>query len=141
MAKLNHYDAGARKKLGQQAEREFAQAWLCRCGAAFDNVSMGYWDHDFQCPECGLWVDVKADAVRGGSIAISQRPFDAYPDELVIAWRGPFGKWLGARMRDARKAVSGPFPPAHKERGTPFYKIRVSIFQDLARELRRRTLL
>jgi len=132
---INHKSAAERERHGDAAEREFLQDWRCRCGGAFERNDRLPGDPDFCCQLCGLRVDVKATFPPRPSI--SQRPFDGYPDHLVVARQVGPGRWVGAEKRTLAGCKSGPFPASHSERPTWFYRFPATAFKPLEALLRR----
>jgi len=131
-----HSDFGRRWRVGMEAEREFDRFWRCHCGGEFvrNDVANPY-NPDRRCAKCGQLVDVKTSrsAPSAGFLCISQVPFDNYPNDLIIALRTEGGVWRGVRRADA--LYDGPFPPAHENKGTWYYKIDMSNFVYLVRIL------
>jgi hypothetical protein len=132
---VNHKSAEERKRHGDAAEREFLQDWRCRCDGSFERADYRAGLPDFRCRDCGLRVDVKSTNPRHPSI--SQKPFDGYPDNLVVALLVSHGHWLGAEKRTLARCRSGPFPASHSERPTWFYRFPATAFKPLEALLRR----
>lgn len=123
--------ARARQSKGDEAEEEFRRTFLCSCGGEF--VYLHTYEIDLKCDNCGLLVNVKTSPATElyGNITISQRPFDAYPPDLVIAARrenhsDEAGRWVVCVRKDAE--FKGPFAPTHRFRPTKFYKVSLSRF-------------
>lgn len=56
-----------------------------------------------------------------GNIAVSQRPFDGYPDDMLLATKFR-GKWVAEYRRNVRTS-GGVHNATHQERATRFYLI------------------
>jgi len=132
-----HSDAERRWRIGRDAESEFDRLWRCHCGGKFaKNDVVNQYDPDRRCIKCGQLVDVKTSlaVLDAGFLCISQKPFDKYPKDLIIALRVDPGIWWGLRRAAAK--YTGPFPPAHEDKGTWYYKIDLKSFVFLSELLR-----
>ena len=132
-----HKDAQQRIIHGNKAETEFDKIWICACGGRFvKNDNIIHHLPDRKCILCGQLVDIKKSDLGFDAIPISQMPFEQYPPKLIIAvWSGNY--WLGS-LREKCQIKSGPHPPAHKEKGTPFYLVSLDNFRLLGSFLHRR---
>ena len=127
-----HENLGKRVDEGTSAEDEFDNIFLCHCGGVFiKNDLHNKYAPDRRCKNCGQLVDVKSppNILDYEHITISQRPFDKYPPSLIIAVRIISGFWKGIHKKDT--IAKGPFDPTHKQKGTRFYKIEKTGFENL----------
>jgi hypothetical protein len=134
---VNHESYADRKKEGDEAEARFCRDWQCRCGGAFERGDGGlWWRPDFKCRACGQRVDVKHCTPKHPSI--SSQPFDGYEPQTIVAWLRGRNEWLGQTKAILDQHREGPFPPAHADHGTPFYRFPVNVFKPLGGFLRKR---
>lgn len=134
-----HDSASARFSVGLTAEKLFDETWECHCAGSFiNNDTINKYAPDRRCQKCGQLVDIKTRKTEGrDGVAISQWPFDKYPPDLIIAlWDGKC--WKGI-IRKNCIVQSGPHPPAHADRGTPYYWIYLDSFRELEFLLQRKS--
>jgi len=131
-----HADENKRKAIGDEYEDLFPQQVNCHCGGAFvfvGNVKRGF--PDFTCDNCGQLADVKSSpqSERTGNIAVSQIPWDNYPDDMLLV-TNIGGQWLGAYKRHIDLG-SVSRAPTHAQAGrfasTRFYLIGWRQFRSL----------
>lgn len=115
-----HDDAKIRKAMGDELETLFKSDVTCACGGRFVFIGDALpGSPDFTCNNCGRLVDVKSSpqAEQTGNIAVSAKPWQNYPDDMLLvtrineAWIGEFKKFIITRNQR-------PFEPTHNSRGT-----------------------
>lgn len=128
-----HANAQTRHKLGTQLEDRFQDEWQCGCGGDFAFIGDNYPGcPDFTCDNCGLLVDIKysPQAEKTNNLAISARPWNGYPDDLLIVTSYK-GNWVGQAKKQITPLNTRPFDATHKTRPTKFFLIPLRNFTRL----------
>ena len=128
-----HKSFSARKQIGDVLENRFSKEVHCSCGGAFRFIGDEYPGcPDFTCEYCGLLVDIKysPQAERTGNLSISSRPWNGYPEDLIIVTSINFG-WVGQVKRLITPLNNRPLQSTHRERATSFVLIPLKNFVPL----------
>jgi len=133
-----HNSAENRHRFGADAEHEF-EKWYrcCRTAHCADNMLMrtghikaGH--PDFSCDYCGQLIDVKNAKKQNNIVNISQRPFESYGEDTILAVLTRDG-WKGQYRRNALAINNEVHRPAHYENATSYYRIGLGNFVELER--------
>jgi len=134
-----HDSAQYRKSLGDRVENRFAQQVHCHCGGEFRYIGDAHPGFpDFTCDDCGQLVDVKysPQARNTGNLSISERPWESYPDDLMIVTMlnesgRSTAEWIGQFKKSLNTLLQKPLPATHRSRPTNFYLVSLDSFKPL----------
>lgn len=88
-----HKDEKKRKQNGLPIEKQFAAEFDCACGGSLCRPDH-YWECDWECDTCGMKFEVKQVSERTGNIAISEKAWNGYDDDILIVTQTD-GVWYG----------------------------------------------